>query len=78
MTQALHRAVQQTPDLPATVFGERVHTWAEQRRPAARLAGALHGLGVVRGDRVALWRRTATPTTTSSSPCPGPMRRGAG
>ncbi|BBY75350.1 fatty-acid--CoA ligase [Mycolicibacterium parafortuitum] len=54
LTQALHRAVQQTPDLPATVFGERVRTWAQSADRAARLAAAFHGLGVRGGDRVAI------------------------
>lgn len=54
LTQALHRAVQQTPDLPATVFGERVRTWAQTSDRAARLASAFQGLGVRSGDRVAL------------------------
>ncbi|BBZ00779.1 fatty-acid--CoA ligase [Mycolicibacterium chitae] len=54
LTQALHRAVQQTPDLPATVFGERVRTWAQSADRAARFAGALKSLGVGSGDRVAI------------------------
>lgn len=54
LTQALHRAVQQTPDLPATVFGERVRTWADSADRAARLAGAFRSLGVRSGDRLAL------------------------
>lgn len=54
LTQALHRAVQQTPDLAATVFGDRVRTWADSADRAARLAGAFRGLGVQSGDRVAL------------------------
>ncbi len=54
ITQALHRAAQQTPDLPATIAGERVRTWAECLARVARLAGALHALGVGPGDRVAM------------------------
>jgi len=54
VTQALHRAVQQTPDLAATVFGDRVRTWAQCADRVARLAGALRGLGVRPGDRVAI------------------------
>ena len=54
ITQALHRAAQQTPDLPATIAGERVRTWAECLDRVARLAGALHALGVGTGDRVAM------------------------
>ncbi|MBW0092627.1 long-chain fatty acid--CoA ligase [Pseudonocardia sp. KRD-184] len=54
ITQALHRAVQQAPDLPATVFGERTRTWAECADRVARLAAALRGLGVASGDRVGI------------------------
>ncbi|MGE2716292.1 acyl-CoA synthetase [Mycolicibacterium litorale] len=54
LTQALHRAVQQTPELPATVFGERVRTWAQSADRVARLAAALRALGVRTGDRVAI------------------------
>jgi acyl-CoA synthetase (AMP-forming)/AMP-acid ligase II len=54
LTQGLHRAVQQTPDAPATVFGERVCTFDELADRVARLAGALRGLGVGSKDRVAI------------------------
>ncbi len=54
LTQALHRASQQSPDLPATIFGTRVRTWAESRDRVARLAGALRAHGVGAGDRVAI------------------------
>ncbi|MEJ2865035.1 acyl-CoA synthetase [Actinomycetospora flava] len=54
ITQALHRAAQQTPDRPATIAGDRVRTWAECRERVARLAGALQGLGIGPGDRVAM------------------------
>ncbi|QJY49906.1 long-chain-fatty-acid--CoA ligase [Pseudonocardia broussonetiae] len=54
ITQALHRAVQQAPDLPATVFGERTRTWAECADRVARLAAALRALGVASGDRVGI------------------------
>ena len=54
ITQALHRAAQQTPDLPATIAGERVRTWTECRDRVARLAGALQALGVGVGDRVGM------------------------
>ena len=52
LTQGLHRAVQQTPDRPATVFGDRTRTWAESGDRVARLAAALRGLGIGDGDRV--------------------------
>ena len=54
ITQALHRAVQQAPDLPATIFGERTRTWAECGDRVARFAAALRGLGVASGDRVGI------------------------
>src|SRR6478609_6106462 len=38
LTQALHRAVQQTPHLAATVFGERVRTWTQSGDRVAILA----------------------------------------
>jgi acyl-CoA synthetase (AMP-forming)/AMP-acid ligase II len=54
ITQGLHRAVQQGPDAPATVFMGRTRTWAESAGRIARLAGALRGLGVRLDDRVAI------------------------
>jgi acyl-CoA synthetase (AMP-forming)/AMP-acid ligase II len=54
LTQGLHRAVQQTPDLAATIFGARVRTWAESADRIARLAGGLRELGVRQDDRVAI------------------------
>ncbi|GAA0957802.1 hypothetical protein GCM10009578_070730 [Streptomyces rhizosphaericus] len=52
ITQALRRAVQQAPNLPATVFGERSRTWRESVDRVARFAAALRDLGVAAGDRV--------------------------
>jgi acyl-CoA synthetase (AMP-forming)/AMP-acid ligase II len=54
LTQSLHRAVQQTPDLTATICGPRALTYAEQHDRVARLAGALRALGVSAGTRVAI------------------------
>ncbi|WP_028936953.1 acyl-CoA synthetase [Pseudonocardia spinosispora] len=54
LTQGLHRTVQQTPDLPATIFGDRTRTWADSARRVARFAGALRALGVGSGDRVGI------------------------
>lgn len=54
LTQGLHRAAQQTPDAVMTVCGERQRTFAEVAGRVARLAGALRGLGVGDGDRVAM------------------------
>ncbi|MFI9385810.1 AMP-binding protein [Kutzneria sp. NPDC052558] len=54
LTQCARNAVQQTPNLAATISGERVRTWAESLDRVARLAAALIGLGVRPGDRVGL------------------------
>ncbi|MPY85551.1 MAG: long-chain-fatty-acid--CoA ligase [Actinophytocola sp.] len=54
LTQGLHRSVQQTPDAVMTVFGDRKRTFREVADRVARLAGALRGLGVGDGDRVAM------------------------
>jgi acyl-CoA synthetase (AMP-forming)/AMP-acid ligase II len=54
LTQGLHRAAQQTPDAVMTVCGDRKRTFAEVVDRVARLAGALRGLGVADGDRVAM------------------------
>src|SRR4051812_36729569 len=54
LTRCVHRAVRQTPDLPATIFGDRVRTWAQSADRVARLAAALKDLGVGTGDRVGL------------------------
>ncbi|WP_433346051.1 acyl-CoA synthetase [Microtetraspora malaysiensis] len=54
VTQALHRALRQTPDLPATIDGDRIRTHRDVAARVARLAGALRDLGVSEGDRVAI------------------------
>ena len=54
LTQALHRNVQQHPDAPCTIFGARVRSHTESMDRVARLAAGLKGLGVARGDRVAI------------------------
>lgn len=54
LTQGLHRAVQQNPDAIMTVCGERVRTFRQVADRVAALAGALRGLGVRSGDRVAI------------------------
>jgi acyl-CoA synthetase (AMP-forming)/AMP-acid ligase II len=54
LTQGLHRAAQQNPDGVMTIFGDRQRTFSEVADRVARLAGALRGLGVGDGDRVAL------------------------
>ncbi|MCD2195687.1 long-chain fatty acid--CoA ligase [Actinomycetospora endophytica] len=54
LTQGLHRAARETPDLPATIFGDRVRTWAESHDRVARLAAVLLDLGLPAGGRVAM------------------------
>ncbi|WP_031464928.1 acyl-CoA synthetase [Sciscionella sediminilitoris] len=54
LTQTLHRAVQQAPDRPATVFSGRTRSSAECANRVARLAGGLRALGVASGDRVGI------------------------
>ncbi|MFI9559396.1 long-chain fatty acid--CoA ligase [Nonomuraea endophytica] len=54
LTQPVHRALQQNPDHPFTIYGERVRTVRESVDRIARLAGALRGLGVQQGDRVGI------------------------
>ena len=54
ITQALHRALQQRPDQVASRFGHRSRTFRELGDRVARLAGALHALGMNEGDRIAM------------------------
>ena len=54
LTQGLHRAVQHSPALPATICDGRIRTWVQSADRIARFAGALVGLGVRPGDRVAM------------------------
>ncbi len=54
VTQGLHRAARETPDLAATIHGDRSRTWAQSRDRVARRAGALQHLGVGPGGRVAI------------------------
>jgi len=54
LTQPLHRNLQQDPDGIATVYGDRVRTWAESADRIARLGAGLTELGVGAGDRVAI------------------------
>ena len=50
----LRRAAAAHPDRIATVYGDRRISWAETDRRVRRLASALAGLGVGRGDTVAV------------------------
>ncbi|MHA1537188.1 MAG: class I adenylate-forming enzyme family protein, partial [Alphaproteobacteria bacterium] len=54
MTQGLHRAARQTPNDIAVMSGKRSFTWAQFQDRVARLAGALHKLGLKTEDRVAM------------------------
>ena len=54
ITQGLHRSLLETPDRIATICGDRQRTFAELGDRIARLADALHTLGVAGGDRVAI------------------------
>ena len=54
LTQSLHRALQRCPDRVATIFGERTRSYREHGHRVARLAAALQGLGMARGDRVGM------------------------
>ena len=54
ITQSLHRALQQHPGRVAVRFKDRQRTFTEFADRVARLAGALQGLGLQAGDRVAM------------------------
>src|SRR5690242_12253514 len=54
LTQGLHRAVQQQPEALMTICGDRRRTFRAVADRVARLAGALRGLGVAKGDRVGI------------------------
>ena len=41
LTKPLHRAIFATPDKSATIFGDRVFSWAEFTDRVSRLAGGL-------------------------------------
>ena len=54
ITQGLHRSLIESPDRIATIYADRRRTFAELGDRIARLADALHGVGVASGDRVAI------------------------
>nr|WP_326536094.1 long-chain-fatty-acid--CoA ligase [Pseudorhodoferax sp.] len=54
LTQGLHRALQQQPDRIAVRCGDEALTFRALGERVARLAGALHALGLQPGDRVAM------------------------
>ncbi|MCC5808900.1 MAG: long-chain fatty acid--CoA ligase [Ectothiorhodospiraceae bacterium] len=60
LTQGLHRAAQKHPDKTATVCAQgEEQTFLQLERRVSRLAGALRGLGVQPGDRVAMLGRNS-------------------
>lgn len=54
LTQSLHRAVRQSPDIPFTAYRARTYTARETYDAVSRIAGGLIGLGVRKDDRVGL------------------------
>ena len=46
LTQGLHRSLQANPEAIATIYKDRVRTYAEHVDRIARFAGALQKLGV--------------------------------
>ena len=54
LIQGLNRAVSTNPAGVATIFRERRFTWAQVAGRIGRIAGGLAGLGIGRGDRVAI------------------------
>ncbi|MGV0768713.1 long-chain-fatty-acid--CoA ligase [Mycobacterium syngnathidarum] len=54
LTQGLHRALATCPHKVATIFRDRRRTFAEQAARVARLAGALHDLGIRADDRIGI------------------------
>ncbi|MBS0449982.1 MAG: long-chain-fatty-acid--CoA ligase [Proteobacteria bacterium] len=54
LTQCLARAVQTRHRATATIYNDRKRSWAEIGRRVPRLAAGLRGLGLRRGDRLAV------------------------
>ena len=65
VTDLLTLGVSRSPERPCVVEGERSHSFAETSERAARLAAALRGLRVGRGDRVALLAQNELSTPRS-------------
>lgn len=57
LTQMVHRNLQQMADRPAIIDGPRSWTWCAFADRVARFAGAVQGIGLRPGDRVALLAR---------------------
>ena len=70
----LERSALVYPGKPAVIHGDRTYSYAEFHERSCRLAGALRGLGIGRGDRVAI----LSPNTPAMLEAKfGPMRIGA-
>ncbi|OBH58179.1 class I adenylate-forming enzyme family protein [Mycobacterium sp. E2479] len=58
LSDAVRHNAERTPDRPAYLdYPGPVFTWRDFERAATRLAEALAGVGIVRGDRVVVWHR---------------------
>ena len=54
ISQLLTRAVQTKGEAIATICGDRVHTYSQFLNRVQKFAGALRGLGISEGERVAI------------------------
>ncbi|WP_197063630.1 AMP-binding protein [Novosphingobium malaysiense] len=59
--QAFQASVRRHPELPAMRSGETQFTFAQLEAAATELAAGLMALGIVRGDRVAIWGVNSIP-----------------
>jgi fatty-acyl-CoA synthase len=57
----LPKAAQAFPDRPAIAYGDRITRWADMYRRCRQLAAALAGLGIGRGDTVAVMSPNTPP-----------------
>lgn len=60
LTQSLHKALRERPEATAVVCGSQRSSFTQFVDRAARLAGALHGLGLRHGDRVGMMSLNST------------------
>lgn len=59
LTQGLMRSIILTPNATATLCKGRQRTFRELGERVKKLAGALQGIGLQRGDRVAIWAQNS-------------------